>query len=168
MTSKEIRKILIEHEKRIQKLEKIIKGKDEFSVERQRDEVKELKSIQNLAKKSKVHEKCLKELFDIENNGLTLLKIVGQDELEQTKNATLLVLLGYKYIFGNNEIGAKEIRRNVAENRVTLNNFATHLNKIIPKLVRRKGKLKSPRTKYKLTVPGEVEAKVLLQKICES
>ena len=111
---------------------------------------------------------CIRDrVYDLEGNSLTIVKIFGEDDREKIKNITLLVLLGYKYILGNNEVLSKEIRRNVAENRISLNNFATYLKEITPSLIRRKGKLRSPNTIYKLTTLGEVSARDLLKKICE-
>jgi len=124
-------------------------------------------NIEKLAQKIGVATDKVKELYDKEGDKLTLLKITGKDEREKTRKISLAVLLGYKYIFGNEEISATEIRRNVAENRVSLNNFATFLNEIIPSLIRRKGKPRSPKTTYKLTPLGEAEAKTALKKLCE-
>lgn len=158
----EIKEKLKEHEKRIQYLEKIIFHKtksDEGQLEKYDDIQK------RLAVKINVPEEKLKEIFDLEGDSLTLLKIAGKDDREKTKDATLLVLLGYKYFFGKEEIFSKEIRRNVAEHRIPLNNFATYLNEITPSLIRRKGKGKSPSTTYKLQHLGEAEAKQLLKKI---
>jgi hypothetical protein len=111
--------------------------------------------------------KKIKELFDVENNSLTLLKVIGEDERDKTKKISLAVLLGYKYAVGNEQVFSKEIRRNVAENRISVNNFATYLNEMIPSLIRRTGKLKSPKTTYRLTPLGEVEAKEIVKKFCE-
>jgi hypothetical protein len=98
---------------------------------------------------------------------LTLLKIVGNNDEEKTQKASLVVLIGYKYFLGTKEILASEIKRNVAENRVSLNNFARNLNKIIPSLIRRKGKFRSRKTTYKLTPLGEAEARAVLKELCE-
>jgi hypothetical protein len=160
---KKIKETLENHEKRIKFLENTLavpKGEEVTPTEAKA-------SIEKLAQKIGVAIDKVEELYDIEDNKLTLLKITNGDEREKTQKISLTVLLGYKYIFGNEEIQAMEIRRNVAENRVPLNNFATYLNEIIPSLIRRKGKPKSPKTTYKLTPLGEAEAKELLKKLCE-
>lgn len=161
---KTLKKKLEEHEGRIQELEKILigEGKEErYPIGKPKEEIK------RLAEKIGVFEDDIEKIFDLEEGSLTLVKITGKEDREKTINATLLVLLGYKYFFRNNEVLSQEIRRNVAENRIPLNNFATHLKDITPSLIRRKGKLKSPNTTYKLTTLGEAEAKELLKKTCE-
>jgi septal ring factor EnvC (AmiA/AmiB activator) len=160
---KKIKEMLQEHEKRIKSLEAIFtssKSEEITPLEGRAD-------IEKLAKKIRVNSEKVRELFDIENNALTLLKVVGKDDSEKTQKISLAVLLGYKYSLGNEKVLSKEIRRNVAENRVPVNNFATYLNEMIPSLIRRIGKLKSPKTTYKLTPLGEAEAKEILKKLCE-
>jgi hypothetical protein len=158
----EIKKKLAEHDKRIQQLEKI--------------PVKEIKlaerligsknGLTRLPEKAGVSEENIKKVYDLEHNSFTIVKIFGEDDREKTKNTTLLVLLGYKYIFGNDEVLSQEIRRNVAENKIPLDNFSTHLKQITPSLIRRKGKMRSPKTTYRLTTLGEANAKDLLKKTC--
>ena len=104
----------------------------------------------------------------IEEGMLTLIKHAGEDHKTKVQNIVLLTLFGYKLHFGEREILSKEIRRNVAENRISLNNFGTFLNELIPSMLRRKGKLRSPKTSYKLTVQGEVRAKDLIREILGS
>jgi DNA-binding HxlR family transcriptional regulator len=123
--------------------------------------------FERLAEKIGVKSEKIKELFDVENNSLTLLKVIGEDERDKTKKISLAVLLGYKYTVGNEQVFSKEIRRNVAENRISVNNFATYLNEMIPSLIRRTGKPKSPKTTYRLTPLGEAEAKEILKKLCK-
>jgi hypothetical protein len=160
---KKIKEILENHEKRITFFENIIpslKG----------EEVKPVKvkaNVERLAQKINVDREKIEQLFDISNNSLTLLKVTGDDEREKTKRISLVVLLGYKYFFGNEQVLSTELRRNVAENRVSINNFATYLNELIPSLIRRIGKPKSPKTIYKLTTLGEIEAKEIIKKLCE-
>jgi len=160
---KKIKETLEEHERRIKFLEGILpslKSEEATSVEGRMD-------IEKLAEKVGVGSQKLRELFDTENNTLTLLKVIGEDEKEKTQKISLVVLFGYKYFFSDEQILSTEIRRNVAENRVPVNNFATYLNEMIPSLIRRKGKPKSPKTTYKLTLLGEAEAKEILKKLCE-
>lgn len=124
-------------------------------------------SIEELAKRTKVSEEKIREIFDLEGDTLTLLKTTGENEKEKTQNTTLLVLLGYKYIFNVEYNPTKEIKRNVAENSIAINNFATHLNEVIPSLIRRKGEARDKLTVYKLTLPGEVKARGLLTELCK-
>lgn len=164
--NKEIEKIketLKNHEKRIKSLE------EEKSMRSTTQGAAPVKGtgIEKLAEKVGTDVEKLEELFDTENHTITLLRITGKDEAEKTKRISLIVLLGYKYFFGNEKVLSKEIRRNVAENRIPINNFATYLNEMIPSLVRRIGKLKSPTTTYKLTPLGEAEAKEIIKEMCK-
>jgi len=164
--NKEIEKIkeaLKNHEKRIKFLEE---EKSMRSAVQGSAPVKRT-GIERLAEKVGSDVEKLEELFDTENHTLTLLRVTGKDEAEKTKRISLIVLLGYKYFFGNEKVLSREIRRNVAENRIPINNFATYLNEMIPSLIRRIGKLKSPTTTYKLTPLGEAEAKEIIKEMCK-
>lgn len=157
----EIKKKLEEHGERIQKLERIVieEGKEEgYKIDKSKE------GIKRFAEKINVSKEDIKKTFDLDGNNLTLVKIIGEKDREKTINATLLVLLGYKYFFSKDEMPSQEIRRNVAENKIPTDNFATYLQEIIPSFIRRKGKPKSPKTMYKLTISGEDEAKELLKK----
>jgi len=162
-TEKELNKIkkeLKNHEERISKLE-----------EKRLAEVplfqEEIKGIEKLVQKTGIPKEKIREIFDLEENILTVVESVGKDDKEKIKNISLLVLLGYKYFFKKNELFSQEIRRNVAENGVPLDNFASVLNEIMPSLIRRKGKTKSPKTTYRLTVLGESKARELIKQLCE-
>ena len=157
----EIRQILNKHENRIKALEaKYIRKMPQVAEAEEH-------SLEKLAEKVGTSTDKLQELLDIEDNALTLLRITGSDEGDRTKRISLVVLLSYRYVFGNDKVLSKEIRRNVAENRIPVNNFATYLNEMIPSLIRRIGKLKSPTTTYKLTPLGEAEAKTIVKELCQ-
>ena len=155
----EIKDKLEDHEKRIKKIEDFIKNLES------KPPIEELSGIKKLSKKTGVNEKVLKEIFDVEDDQLTVVKITGEKERDKTQNIALLVLLGYKYLLSKEEVLSQEIRRNVAENNIPLNNFATHLGDVTPSLIRRKGKLRSPKTTYKLTTLGESKARELIKVI---
>ena len=160
---KKIKEKLENHEKRIQILENMIPSLR--SEEVKPTEVK--KNIERLAKKIGVDREKIEQLFDISSNSLTLLKVIGDNDRERTKMISLVVLLGYKYFFGNEQILSTELRRNVAENRVSVNNFAAYINELIPSLIRRIGKPRSPKTAYKLTTLGEAETKEIIKRLCK-
>jgi hypothetical protein len=161
--TRKIKETLEDHEKRIKSLE------DRFLIAERKEVAPSADGIgfKKLAEKLGVDVKKLEGVFDIDANSLTLLKVSGEDVTEKTKNISLVVLLGYKYYFGNEKLLSKEIRRNVAENRIPVNNFATYLNGMIPSLIRRIGKRKSPKTTYKLTPLGEAEAKEITKEFCK-
>jgi hypothetical protein len=158
---KKIREVLKNHEKRIKSLE-------EKSPRPTIQKVASLKGrgVEKLAEKVGTSAEKLEGLFDTENGTLTLLKVAGEDETERTKKISLVVLLGYKYFFDDEKVLSTEIKRNVAENRIPVNNFATYLNEMIPSRVRRIGKPRSPKTTYKLTPFGEAEAKEIAKELC--
>lgn len=157
----EIRKKLEEHEKRILQLEGIA---GEEKKEKRHEIGKPEKHIKRLAEKVGMSEDDIKKIFDVEEECLTLTNVIGKDDRENTINVTLLVLLGYKYFFGIDDVLSQEIRRNIAENRVSLSSYSYYLNAITPSLVRRKGKPKSPKTTYKLTTLGEAEGREALKR----
>lgn len=116
-----------------------------------------------LFKKTGISADKMKEVFDLEGDILTVIKSTGKDDEEKTRNITLLTLIGHQYFMGENQVSSGEIRRNVAENHISLNNFGSYLKKIIPTLIIRKGKPKSPKTSYRLTVSGDVKARELIK-----
>jgi len=156
-----IKKKIEDHEKRISILENQLKDKKEMNITPSETG----SNIERLASKLNISTDKLQEIYDIEKETLTVLKFAGEMNKEKTQNIALLTLLGYKYFFNQEELLSQEIRRNVAENGVALNNFATYLNELAPSLVRRKGEMKSPKTTYKLTVLGESKARELLKSI---
>jgi len=160
-----IKRRLKDHENRLQELEKVFrisKGeKQEICLS------KTNKGIEKLAEKIGITKEKIREIFDIEENISTVVKTVGENYKEKIKNISLLALLGYEYFFGRNKLFSQEIRRNVAENGIPLDNFASYLNEIIPSLIRRKGKTKSSKTTYRLTILGKSEARKLLKNLCE-
>jgi hypothetical protein len=151
-----------EHDRRIAELENILKEKKGMPV------IEETTGLQKLATKLSIPVGKFDEIFDKEENTLTVIKHTGANDKEKTQNIALLALFGYMILFKQEEILSQEIRRNVAENGVSLNNFATYLNESTPSLLRRKGELRSPKTTYRLTVSGEVKAKELIKKISET
>lgn len=157
----QIKKELEGHREKISELENLIKTKEPERLKKSGD------GIQRLAKKVNVSEEKIREMFDFEDDTLTLVKVIGENPKEKTQNAALLVLLGYKYCFDKNEVLSQEIRRNVGENGIPLENFATYLNELIPSSVRRKGKRKSSKTTYRLMPSGEFKAKELIKKLSE-
>lgn len=155
----EMKMKLEEHERRILRLEGIA-GEEE-----KRHEIREPeKHVKRLAEKLNVSEDDINKIFDVEGESLTLTNVIGEDDKEKTVNVTLLVLLGYKCFFDMNDVLSQEIRRNLAENRVSLNSYSYYLSPITPSFVRRKGKVKSPKTTYRLTTLGEAEAREVLKR----
>jgi len=156
----QIKKTLEEHERRILRLEGMAGEKEKRHEIREPEE-----NVKRLAEKLNVSEDDINKIFDVEGESLTLTNVIGKDDREKTVNTTLLVLLGYKYFFGMSDVLSQEIRRNLAENRVSLSSYSYYLSAITPSLVRRKGKVKSPKTTYRLTTLGEAEAKELLKNL---
>lgn len=157
----QIKKELKDHRKRISELESLIKTKELEILKKSED------GVQRLAKKVNISEEKIREIFDFEDEILTLVKVIGENPKEKIQNASLLVLLGYKYCFNKNEVFSQEIRRNVGENGIPLENFVTYLNELVPSSVRRKGKSKSPKTTYRLIAFGESKARELIKKLCK-
>ncbi|MFA5199362.1 MAG: hypothetical protein WC442_00425 [Candidatus Omnitrophota bacterium] len=150
----EIKSLLEAQEKRISNIEEQIKGVESTK--------KEELCQQSVIKRKMVDKGVMSEIFDVEGDAVTVVSLVGNDEQEKTQNAALLVLYGYKYFKNQIEVSAQEIRRNLIENNISINNSATHLKEITPSLIRRKGVVKSPKTSYKLTLVGEGRVKNLI------
>lgn len=160
----EIKKRLEEHKRRIEDLEKAISSR---ATEKDIVSVPGIEGgIAKLAKRIGIDKEKVREIFDLEEDALTVVKTIGEKDKEKTQNITMLVLTGYRYLYGKNDILAQEIRRNVAENNIPLSNFATYLNEMCPSLLRRKGKFRSPKTGYRLTVLGESRGRELIKQIC--
>lgn len=104
-------------------------------------------------------------LFDIEGELLTVIKVSGNNTEEKTQNITLLTLLGYKERLNKEKVLASEIRRNVAINKIPIENFGTYVNELIPQSILRIGKAKSKQVAYKLTNFGNAKAKELQKEI---
>jgi hypothetical protein len=149
----EIKQRLEEHEKRIQELESRIGGEEGPPT------LRRPKGVDALAGRAGVEETNIREIYDIEPETLTVVQGLGDTARERTQSIALLALVGYKFLFGKDDVLAQEIRRNVADNGVSLTDFAKHMNEISPQLVRRIGKTKSPKTKYRLTTLGEARAR---------
>jgi hypothetical protein len=107
-------------------------------------------------------------LVDIEGDSLTLLKTLGEKTEEKTKNTALLTLFEYKEKLGKEKILASEIRRNVALNKIPLENFGTYLNNLIPQCILRVGKTRSKTALYKLTAFGYAKAKDIKKEILKN
>ncbi len=153
---------------RIEKIEKRLEKVDCLgTADKQLGTNKFGSGIKKLVKKVGVSEKKVHEIFDIEDGLLTVVRVKGLNLKEKIQNVSLLTLLGYKSFLDKNEISSQEIKRNVGENGIPLENFATYLNELIPSSIRRKGKTRSTRTMYRLTVFGESEARGVLEKLCE-
>ena len=101
--------------------------------------------------------------FDIEGDNLTLLKKTGEKSKDITQNIALLVLYGYKKHLNVDKVLGTEVRRNVAINKVRLENFGTYLGELIPSSILRQGKVGSVKVTYKLTPFGEAKAKELIE-----
>ena len=84
---------------------------------------------------------------------------------EKTQNIALLTLLGYKEKLNKEKVLASEIRRNVAINKIPIENFGTYVNELIPHSILRIGKAKSKQIAYKLTNFGNAKAKELQKEI---
>ena len=107
-------------------------------------------------------------LFDIEGESLTVLNFIGDKIEEKAQNIALLTLLGYREKLSAEKVLASEIRRNVAINKVPVENFATFINHLIPQSVLRVGKARSNKVSYKLTAFGLSKAKELQKTILEN
>jgi len=109
------------------------------------------------------------EVYDKDEDCIiTIINSVGTYIKDKVQNIALLTLFGYKLFFGQEEVLSQEIRRNVTENKITLNNFAKHLDELSPKFLRKPRFLRGSETPYRLTRLGENKARDLIKKILVS
>ena len=162
MMDQDVIKRFEENETRIKALERFVSkiNKKEITSLHQSD--KKENDLEKLASEFATSTDKLNEIFDTEDNTLTVLKFNGNDFNEKTQAISLLVIFGYKYLLNQNNILAKELRRNIIENKIPVNNFATYIKEISPSLIRKSGKPSSTKTTYKLTGLGESKARELL------
>ena len=123
------------------------------------------KKHKKVNEESSEHIKYSETLFDIEGESLTVLNVIGDKIEEKAQNIALLTLLGYKEKLNTEKVLASEIRRNVAVNKIPVENFGTYINHLIPQSVIRIGKTRSNKVSYKLTAFGLAKAKELQKAI---
>jgi predicted RNase H-like nuclease (RuvC/YqgF family) len=157
-------------ESKIEKLERIIEDHERRISKLEGSPLSETTVTPGLERFSKVVGLAvdnIKSIFDIDTaqSKLMPLKLVGLNSKEKTQNAVLVSLLGYKYIFGKEEVPASDLRRIAKEHKLPFTNFGSYLNEIIPSLVRRIGE--GTRTLYKLTPAGEAKAIEVVRKMVE-
>src|SRR3989304_1879977 len=111
-------------EKKLEKVGELDTADKQFGADKSGD------GIKKLIKKTGVSEEKIREIFDLEDRLLTVIQVSGSSPKEKTQNISLLTLLGYKYFLDKGEVSAQEIRRNVGENGIPLENFATYLNEL--------------------------------------
>jgi len=107
-------------------------------------------------------------IFEIEENKIIVTNYIGKNTEEKTQNITLLTLLGYKQKMDKIDISSSKIKENVALHEVPLENFGTHIKKLIPQSIIKKGKRGSTKITYRITVFGEAKAKKLLKELLEN
>ena len=138
-----------------------------------KDEIEELKEkVKKLEERENLHSKegknnAIDKVFDIEQDKLTVIRFTGKKTPEKTQNISLLALYGYKKKMGVDKVLSSEIKRNVAINKIPIENFGTYIKKIIPKCILGVGKRFSNKYKYKLTSYGEAKAKEILKETIE-
>ena len=130
--------------------------------------IQDIEEKMSLNKPSEITKEKVYDIFDIEGEKLILTKIIGEKTMDKTQNISLLVLLGHKQKLGQEKVPSSAIKENVAMHEVPLENFGTHLKKLIPQSILKIGKVGSTKVVYKLTPFGEARAKRLLKEIFEN
>ena len=122
-------------------------------------------NIDEIARKIGIDETKLRELFDIGQNKIYLLgDATGTNASDKVKNASLMILTLYDYIFGR-AMKTTELREALKNAGLPLENLGTIL-KEERSLIIRIGKPKSPNMEYRLTQPGKREGlKLIFQHI---
>jgi len=122
-------------------------------------------NIFNFANKLGVTDEQLKQVFDFEDEKLTLL-ITPTDKkisIKQQKIA-LAVLTTYKNCYGQEELSVRELNRNIEYVGLSTGNLSTNFKKIKSEIIM-KGKPKSTNMTYKVTAPGERRGIKIIQEL---
>lgn len=150
MTDKEI---LEGHEKRIEALESILKGKE------QPPEITSIDAkIKKICSEISINEEQLKSIFDISENDVRLItEMTGKNESEKQFKATVCILTAYHYLFERDIIKSKDLREKLKWLGIkSLVNLSTNLAKY-KKYIISIGKRSSTDYSYKITYPGTKE-----------
>jgi uncharacterized protein (TIGR02391 family) len=124
------------------------------------------KRNQKYAAELEIPIESLYEIFDKEEEDqLTVINFVGRTNKQKVQNIALLIILGYKWFFGQEEVPSQEIRRNISENKIPLNNVSLHLRELTPKFLRRIEDSRVARNSYRLTRIGVNKSKELIKEI---
>lgn len=105
------------------------------------------------------------EIYDKDEDSITIINPVGKFIKDKIQNLALLTLFGYRLFFGQAEVPVHEIKRNVTENKITLNNFSKHLDELSPKFIRKPRLSRGSETPCRLTRLGENKAIDLIKRI---
>jgi hypothetical protein len=170
MSSKEIieiKKILENHEKRIKEIETRFGQKEEKPIEKIGVDIEE--GIKSLSKEAGINEEQLRNVFDFEKSDLRLITTIGgENETEKQFKAAVCILTAYHYCYGRDEIKSQELRKKFEWLGITsLVNLSANLAKYKQFLIP-KGKLKSPDSGYKITLPGIKEGLKNIKKLAEA
>ena len=113
-------------------------------------------SIKKLAKDANITIDQLRQIFDFEEEDLTLLtEIIGKNEEERQFKATLLMLTGLSYCYGREEILSPDLKERLARLDIrSLTNLSANLRKY-RQYILLKGRPGDPRARYKITGPGK-------------
>ena len=148
-----IKRVLGEHENRIEKLESILGQEKEKLTKEIGFDIE--KDIENLSTDAGITKEQLRCIFDFEKEDLNLItSIEGKSEAEKQFEATICILTAYHYFYGRDETRSQDLRKKlewlgIKSLGILSANLAKYKQLILPK-----GKPKSPEFRYKITYPG--------------
>ena len=120
-----------------------------------------------LAKISTTDVDNIKELFDIFDNKLNLIKPLFEDENNRVRihNVVLIILICYKYILKEEIVLSSEIQIILKTQNISLNNYRTYMREICFDLILSVEGDTSQDFSYRLTNNGEIKAIELITAI---
>ncbi|RLG44251.1 MAG: hypothetical protein DRN81_04915, partial [Thermoproteota archaeon] len=129
---------------------------------RQTTESNNARSLQEMAADLGISIQNLFEVYDRDDDSITVIKVKGQYIKDRIKSIALLILFGYRVFFDRDGIPAQEIKRNVEEHKLPISNFWKCLDELSPTHLRIKRGRRSGSTPLHLTESGMSKAKELV------
>jgi uncharacterized protein (TIGR02391 family) len=105
------------------------------------------------------------EVYDKDDGFVTIVNPTGGNIKERIQNTAILTLYGHYLFFGQKEVLAQEIRRNLSENKISDSNFWKHLDELSPRHLRTGKSPRNPRTPCRITELGLQRARGLIRGI---
>lgn len=162
----ELENKLEEHEKRICTLEELCSRAKTKSIREGYGDSEQ--RLREFSEEIGIDVEQLKYVFHFGEEDLTLIAVIkGKKENERQLKATLCILTGYHYYYGEDEIRSQELRKKLRWSGIrsltNLNsNLKRHRELLIPK-----GKPGSPEFRYQIIYPGIKKGIEIIKELCE-
>lgn len=141
------------------------KVEEELKEKPKRVEIGLEKGVEKLAKDAGVTRGQLNQIFDLGKDDLTIsVEAGGESDKEKQLRATLVILTGFSYCYRKEEIHSIDLKKKLKILGIPIANLARNLAEY-PRFVLSIGKPKSPKFRYKITVPGKREGLRIIREL---